>query len=315
MPPLQVTCFEQAAPHGGVLCSQQFRDVLVTSGERPTSDPATPAAAGAAASNASSANAAASATAAGAVSAGLTRILSLGFLGAPPPPRAVAGPQDAALCPVVRHKGLSVAPPPCQASENAAPPSSPRPATPPGQAYVDLAPVTLTSYTHGLEGDPDRSMDLGRPSFASSRFAGEAFSVLASPLLPGLHGSPSPRLAARSPSIDAGNVVGGDAGAEAGPTWLWRPVSMRPSHDARRSFDARRGSGAHAALASPEVRSSCPRRIPSRRRPGPLFYPPLLYKLFLLDRATDYAVCMKLFCAGGGILYSHVLIRRDTQGV
>ena len=29
-PPLQVTCFEQAAPHGGVLCSEGFRDALLS---------------------------------------------------------------------------------------------------------------------------------------------------------------------------------------------------------------------------------------------------------------------------------------------
>ena len=266
-----MTCFEQAAPHGGVLCSQQFRDALVASSERPTGGPA--ASAATAPSSASAATAAASSTGA----AGLKRIFSLGFFGAPSPSRDGAGPQGAALCPVVRHKGLSAAAPLRRAGGDVALPLGQGP--PSGQAVVDLAPVTLTSYTHRLEGDPSRSTDLDWASFASLKLVSGAFSALASPLLPALLGSsPAPFLAARSSSVESVNAIGGDAGPEVSFSRTWRPTTGRML---RPSLDARAASPDHW---QPDVSFKFPSQAHPEVRGPPYYAGPCLTRLCLFGK-------------------------------
>ena len=289
-----MTCFEQAAPHGGVLCSQQFRNALVAGGERLTNYPTAAAASATAATRrASAAGAAASDAATSTGAAGLVHILSLGFIGAPSSPRAVAGPQDAALCPVVRHSSPSSATPPCQDGGDVALPSSSRPATPSGQAFVDLDPVTSTAHASELEGEADRGVEFSWPSFTSSRFVSGAFSALATPLLPALLGSPAPALASRSPSFESLKVLFGDVGAAVGPFCHWRPLrTMRPTLDAH--------------TAPTEVNFSSP--VPPEVR-GPLLYSPaLFFPLYFTSAFSlgDFAtlVCARNFLRGAaGCIY------------
>ena len=227
-PPPQVTCFEQAAPHGDVLCSQQFRDALVANGLRPdVADPAT-----------------ARIAAVEATASAPMAVSSIDVLGAPPPARSNTGrPQAGALCPVVRslgHRSLLTVAQLCRAGGDVTPPTPPSghcPAASTGRpAGVDLSPVVLAARAHKLEGDSRLVTEFAWPSFASSRFASGAFSALATlPPPMGLYGPgdgpPGPAQTMRPPSFESVKRPSYDACSEISLSGAWQPIAMRPSYD------------------------------------------------------------------------------------